>query len=164
METYKGISFEKVSKQDSSELTTIMKRAFDEDAKRHLNKDCGGPPGYDNGDFINKWYLNSGSEAYKIIKGGVLIGGLNLYISSSNRNHLGNIFIDVPYQDQGIGKIVWEFIENKYPNTLKWITETPGFSKRNHHFYINKCGFRVVRIDHPKDKYEESYILEKTIK
>jgi len=26
---------------------------------------------------------------------------------------------------------------------------------------VNKCGFHVVRIDHPKDPREESYILEK---
>ncbi|BBB90928.1 hypothetical protein MAMMFC1_01595 [Methylomusa anaerophila] len=27
--------------------------------------------------------------------------------------------------------------------------------------YVNKCGFKVVKINNPKDEYNESYILEK---
>ena len=71
------------------------------------------------------------------------------------------MFIDPLCQDKGIGTRVWKSIEQKYPDTKVWRTETPGFSKRNHNFYINKCGFRVVKIENPKDKYKEMYILEK---
>lgn len=161
METYHGIEFEKITQDDVMDMTEIMKRAFDEDTKRHLGKECGGPSGYDNGDFITKWYLNSGADAFKILKDGKLIGGINVFINENNENFLGNIFLDPQYQDKGYGTIIWEYIELKYPKTKKWITDTPGFSKRNHNFYVNKCGFKVVRIENPKDKYEESYCLEK---
>lgn len=57
-----------------------------------------------------------------------------------------------------------EFIEKEYPDTAIWRTDTPGFSRRNHHFYVNKCGFHVVKIEKPMDKYEISYVLEKRIK
>lgn len=161
MDIYDGLCFERITEGDVDAMTEIMKRAFDEDAKRHLGEECGGPTGYDNGDFIRQWYIQSGAEAYKILKDGKLIGGINVFIKDNNNNFLGNMFVDPLYQDQGIGTKIWGFIEQKYPKTKKWNTETTGFSKRNHNFYVNKCGFRVIRIDNPKDKYEESYILEK---
>lgn len=161
MDIYCGIGFEKVTEDDVIEMSKVMKRAFDEDTKRHLGEECGGPPGYDNGDFIVQWYLNSGSEAFKVLKDGALIGGVNVFINKNNENFLGNMFLDPLYQDGGYGTVIWKYIEQKYPTTKKWATDTPGFSKRNHNFYVNKCGFKVVRIENPKEKYEESYILEK---
>lgn len=161
MEFFNGLGFEKISEKDVDDLTVIMKKAFDEDTKRHLGEEEGGPPGYDNGEFLRQWYLSNEAEAYKIIRDDVLIGGINVFINESNENFLGNMFVDPLCQDKGLGTIIWKFIEQKYPGTKKWKTDTPGFSKRNHHFYVNKCGFKIVRIDNPKDKYEESYILEK---
>jgi len=35
-----------------------MKKAFDEDARIHLGVETGGSEGYDNGDFIRKWYCH----------------------------------------------------------------------------------------------------------
>lgn len=161
MDIYDGLGFDRITECDVNAMTEIMKRAFDEDAKRHLGKECGGPPGYDNGDFIRNWYIQSGAEAYKVLKDGVLIGGINVFINDNNFNFLGNMFVDPLCQDKGLGTRIWKFIEQKYSKAKKWNTETPGFSKRNHNFYVNKCGFKVIRIDNPKDKYEESYILEK---
>jgi len=75
-----------------------------------------------------------------------------VWINDSGINYLGNMFIDPAFQDKGAGTIVWKFIEKTYPNTVKWCTETPAFSRKNHNFYINKCGFKVVRIDSKKMK------------
>lgn len=149
-----------VSIGDVPAMTAIMTRAFDEDSKRHLGEEHGGPPGYDDGEFIRKWYIESGAQAFRILLDGQLIGGINIFTNGEER-FLGNIFIDPLYQDSGYGTTVWRMVEQMFPDTKKWATETPGFSKRNHYFYINKCGFKVVRIENPGDKYEESYILEK---
>ncbi len=161
MDLFNGLRFEKMTENDVDALTAIMKRAFDEDTKRHLGEEEGGPPGYNNGAFLRKWYLSRGAEAYRISVEDALIGGIIVFINHSNVNFLGNMFIDPLYQDKGLGTIIWSFIEQKYPQTKKWKTETPGFSKRNHHFYVNKCGFHIVKIDNPNNKYEESYVLEK---
>lgn len=163
MEIYCGLGFEKVTQDDVINMTKVMKRAFDEDTKRHLGEECGGPPGYDNGDFITQWYLNSGAKAFKVLKDDILIGGINVFINENGENYLGNMFVDVDYQDKGYGTIIWAYIENKYSNTKIWATDTPGFSKRNHNFYINKCGFNLIRIENPKNKYEESYVLKKVM-
>jgi N-acetylglutamate synthase-like GNAT family acetyltransferase len=69
--------------------------------------------------------------------------------------------VDPDLQDKGNGLIIWKYIEQKFPETKIWKTETPGFSLRNHHFYVNKCGFKVYKIENPKDKRESSYLLEK---
>lgn len=164
MEAYGGLQFERFTKEDVNILTPIMKSAFDEDTQRHLNQPTGGPDGYDNGDFLRKYALNPASQAYKISKNGKPIGAVIVWIRENNVNFLGNIFIDPKLQDKGLGLIIWEFIESKYPDTVKWYTDTPGFSKRNHNFYVNKCGFKVVKIKNPKDKYNESYVLEKQMK
>ena len=65
---------------------------FDEDTRIHLGKEAGGPPGYDDGNFIRKWYLNSGAEGFKILLDGKLIGGLNVFRYSKMVNRYPWIF------------------------------------------------------------------------
>lgn len=50
-----------------------------------------------------------------------------------------------------------------YPSTKIWNTDTPIFSHRNHNFYVNKCGFHIVKIENPKDLDKGIYILQKKI-
>ena len=164
MDRFQGLAFEVFKKEDVDILTPIMKRAFDEDAKRHLNEPGGGPDGYDNGDFLRKYALDPQSQSFKISKDDKPIGAAIVWINQNNINFLGNIFVDPDLQDKGFGLIIWKYIENKYPDTIKWVTDTPGFSKRNHHFYVNKCGFRIIKIENPKDRYNESYLMEKQMK
>ena len=38
-----------------------------------------------------------------------------------------------------------------YPETKVWETTTPLFEKRNIHFYVNKCGFKIV--EYLSEKY-----------
>ncbi|MTI70333.1 MAG: GNAT family N-acetyltransferase [Firmicutes bacterium] len=153
------ISFSTLKKEDVESLTQIMTRAFDEDSKIHLGKEKGGPPGYDTGDFLMKWGLHKDSSAYKIYYKEELIGGIILWIKEDGNNSLGCMFIDPKMENEGIGTQVWSLVEHNYPNTKKWRTETPGFSKRNHNFYVNKCGFKIVEIKYPGSN--EFYILEK---
>jgi hypothetical protein len=164
VEVYGGLQFEKFKEEDIEILAPIMKSAFDEDTQRHLKQPTGGPNGYDNGDFLRKYALNPASQAYKISKDGKPIGAVIVWIKENNVNFLGNIFIGPEFQDKGLGLIIWKFIESKYPDTVKWCTDTPGFSRRNHNFYVNKCGFKVVKIKNPRDKYYGSYIMEKQMK
>jgi len=163
MEYFAGLQFRDFEETDVTRFTGIMKRAFDEDARRHLGEESGGPPGYENGDFLREWALHKDSTAYAIFKEDVPIGVSIVWINDNHENFLGNIFVDPDFQDKGIGLSIWRFIEQQYPETKVWRTETPGYSKRNHNFYVNKCGFKIVKIEHPGDRYEESYIMEKEI-
>ncbi len=164
MENFKGLVFDEFKPEDVVLFTSVMKRAFDEDAKIHLGIEAGGPPGYDNGDFLRDWALNKDSHSYKILKDGEPAGCLILWINDDNVNFLGNLFIDSKFQSKGYGITAWEYAEYKYPETVVWRTETPGFSRRNHYFYVNKCGFKIVKIENHKNPEDANYLMEKEMK
>ncbi len=157
-----SITFHELKAEDIPMLTRIMKRAFDEDTRIHLVMESGGPPGYDDGMFLRRYGLDLRSSAYRIQAGDTTIGAVIVWISPKTHvNHLGNIFVDPSLQNRGMGVRIWRAVEAMFPDTRVWQTETPGFSRRNHHFYVNKCGFHVIRIDQPKNPEEASYVLEK---
>lgn len=161
--TYQDLTFRPLTSDNIAQLTTIMKNAFDADSQLHLGKN-GGPEGYDNGEFLRRWGLHKNATSYTIWQKDVMVGGLILWINPSTRiNNLGTIFIDSSLQQQGLGTKVWAYVEQEYPDTLKWCTDTPLFSHRNHHFYINKLGFHAVKIDRPLDNIYGCFILEKVI-
>ena len=49
---------------------------------------------------------------------------------------------------KGIGFKTWTKIEKMCPEIDVWETFTPYFEKRNIHFYVNKCGFKIVEFFH----------------
>jgi GNAT superfamily N-acetyltransferase len=161
---YKGLEFTPFTEQDIEVLTPIMKKCFDNDTEIHIGKKEGGPPGYDDGDLFREWYLHKSATPFKISKDGKPIGGLNLFIKDNGVNYLGNVFIDPELQGMGLGKTVWDFVEQTFPDTVKWQTDTIWFSRRNHHYYVNKCGFKIVRIADAKDEETCGYHMEKEMK
>ena len=59
-----------------------------------------------------------------------------------------------------------------YPQIKVWETVTPYFEKRNIHFYVNRCGFKIVEFynEHHKDPHstdgglDEMFRFEKIMK
>ena len=86
--TYEELSFEPFTKKDIDVFSPIMKRAFDEDARRHTENSSGGPDGYDNGDFLRRWYLHKDVTAFKIYQGSKPVGAIALWINENNVNYL----------------------------------------------------------------------------
>jgi len=158
------IHLESFKENEIEILSPMMRDSFDNDSLIHRGiKD--GPNGYDNGTFIQKWFMHKNATPLTIYNDDKIIGGVNLWINNeTNKNVLGCLFLDPLYINKGIGTIVWKQIEERYPDTIEWKTETPIFSHRNHHFYINKCGFACVKIENPKDLNEGSFILVKKMK
>lgn len=86
-----------------------------------------------------------GSFSYKVVKNSEIIAGVIVNINTeTNHNHLDILFTKVGIQSKGIGMFIWNEIEKLYPDTKVWETVTPYFEKRNIHFYVNKCGFKIV--------------------
>lgn len=141
------LTYEEIEDDDVDALTTVMTRAFDDDAQKHLGEERGGPPGYDDGEFFRTWlFAYEESVGFKILAGDTLIGGIIVWILPEKHNVLGTIFVDPEWQDMGVGERTWRFIEEKYPDTKSWRLATPSYATKNHHFYA-KCGFSVVDSD-----------------
>jgi GNAT superfamily N-acetyltransferase len=153
--------YELMSEDDIPAITPVMREAFDDDARKHLGIEKGGPPGYDNGDFFRQWLLPyEESVGYMIYSSENLIGGIIVWILPEGHNILGTIFVDPDWQDQGIGQKVWAFIETTYPDTLSWRLATPTWATKNHIFY-EKCGFSQVDEDPLIPCEEDSLIYRK---
>ena len=142
-----ALTFPLTVEADIPELTAVMTRAFGDDSRRHLGKEHGGPPGYNNGDFFRHWLFGyRESVGYNVLLAGRIIGAAIVWILPDGHNRLGTIFIDPAYQDRGIGTQTWKFLEAFYPATKDWTLETPVWATKNHHFY-EKCGFQRVRVE-----------------
>lgn len=86
-----------------------------------------------------------GAVIYHIWQGDEKIGGVVLGIHPETQRHSLDIFFISPeYHNKGLGQAAWKAIEEKYPDTKVWETVTPYFEKRNIHFYVNKCGFKIT--------------------
>ena len=155
------LTFVGMQEADIPSLAPVMKQAFDDDARKHLGQESGGPPGYDDGEFFRTWLLPyEESVGYKIMSGERLIGGIIVWILPEGHNILGTIFVDPAFQDRGVGFETWAFIEATYPKTKSWRLATPTWATKNHHFYV-KCGFVEVESDPLIPAEDETTIYRK---
>lgn len=103
-----------------------------------------------------------GAAAYKAVVDGETVGGAVVVINEETRhNELGLLFVKYGVQNKGIGKTIWNKIEELYPETKVWETCTPYFDRRNIHFYVNVCGFHIVEFfneKHPMPDTPEDFI------
>ena len=84
------------------------------------------------------------SETYRIVLGGRNVGGVILKINKeTNHNELEILFTLPDEHSKGIGYGAWQAVEALHPETEVWKTCTPYFDKRNIHFYVNKCVFKI---------------------
>lgn len=157
------LSFKEISSEDIVELSVIMKKAFDYDTSLHTDHKTGGPKGYDDGAFLKIWVNKDFIVSYKILCGLNTLGAFFIDVSKISEKTLEMLFLDPKYSGKGVGYKVWQFIEKQFPETKVWKTSTPGYSKRNHNFYVNKCGFKIYRIENSINIYDECYYLEKVI-
>ena len=90
-----------------------------------------------------------GAVVYHICSNGKRVGGAVLVINEITQHNSLELFFMYPNRhSNGIGYKAWKAIEAKYPKTKVWETHTPYFEKRNIHFYVNKCGFKIVEYLH----------------
>ena len=98
------------------------------------------PPSED----IDESFKAPESSIYHIVSNGEKVGGVVVCIDEETQhNSLDLLFIAKGKGEKGIGYKAWKAIEEKYPETRVWETHTPCFEKRNIHFYVNKCGFKI---------------------
>ena len=126
----------------------------------------------DDGEIISRHTIercidNPQNETYRIVINGKNVGGVILKIDKeTNYNELEILFVSPKEHTKGIGYGAWLAVEALHPETKVWKTCTPYFEKRNIHFYINKCGFKIdefwCEYFHPTHKpYDDKHEEEK---
>ncbi len=84
------LSFAPFIEADIPEMTRIMTRAFDDDTKKHLGKERGGPDGYDNGGFFRKWLFgHKETDGWKVMADGKAVGGIIVWIFPNGKTSSG---------------------------------------------------------------------------
>ncbi len=98
---------------------------------------------------IDQSLSNEGAIAYKAVSDGELVGGAIVVLDrEKSYGHLDFLYVKSGIQSRGIGKFLWNSIEESHPEIRVWETCTPDFEKRNIHFYINICRFHIVEYFH----------------
>ena len=104
-------------------------------------------------DEIEKSFNTKGSEAYIAEINGERVGGTIIIINDkTGYNSLDLLYVKTGVQNTGNGLKIWKAIEELHPETRIWETHTPYYDKRNIHFYVNRCGFKIVEFFNPKHK------------
>ena len=119
---------------------------------------------------------NPQCETWAVYSDGEKVGGVVVKIDSRTQQNWLELFYIYPgKQSRGLGFRIWQSIEQKYPDTLVLRLVTPYYEKRNIHFYVNKCGFKIVEFynkahqdsDRPYrgiDFHDEYFLFEKVMK
>jgi GNAT superfamily N-acetyltransferase len=129
-----------------------MKRAFDDDSLRHLGVPEGGPPGYDDGDFLRTWLFGyEESDGAMVLVDGEVAAAYIVWPFRDAR--LGTIFVDPPRQRRGLGRAVMRHIEQTYP-ARSWTLDTPVWAISNHRFY-ESCGYEQIDVDDESVTYRK---------
>ncbi|MCO4654680.1 GCN5-related N-acetyl transferase [Streptococcus infantarius subsp. infantarius] len=111
--------------------------------------------------------IDSG-EAYRILDDGKVVGGVVVRIEG-DRGNLDLLFVSPKCHSKGVGYGAWCQIEKMFPQVKIWETVTPYFEKRNIHFYVNRCGFKIVEFfnsnhkDPNDDEASEMFRFEKNL-
>lgn len=102
---------------------------------------------------IDESFETKGAEAYIAEIDGQRVGGTLVVIDDkTGYNSLHLLYVKSDSQNTGNGYKVWQAVEKLHPETKVWETHTPYFDKRNIHFYVNRCGFKIVEFFNPKHK------------
>lgn len=150
------IHFKKANISDAEEIVELKVRAFSEEVLLYGF----GPPGYDSVEKEKKLIENG--FYYKILDNSKIIGGIIIFDKGNGHFRLGGLFIDLDYQNKGVGTKSIEFIEKEFSKVKKWSLETPYLSYRNHHFY-EKMGFKKIGETYPQENEFNLFEYEKVI-
>ncbi|RIW32510.1 GNAT family N-acetyltransferase [Bacillus salacetis] len=142
-----NISLEKASLDDAEKLTELMKKTFDEEAKKWLSPHENivdyniQPPGYSSVEMTK--YMIEELDYYRVQYNEELVGGIIVTITGKAFGRIDRIFIAPEYQGRGMGSKVIQLIEEEFPQVRTWDLETSSRQVTNHYFY-KKMGYETT--------------------
>ena len=90
------------------------------------------------------------------------VGGAIVEDRGKHVREIEIFFLIVEYQSKGIGKTALELVEAYFPETRVFRLITPSNVVRNVVFYVNKCGYRVIKVvGYDRETNMGDYVFEK---
>lgn len=131
------------NEQELEKFKTDLQEAFRLSAEKEFGHALDEPIPSDT--EIEESFKSSGAVVYHVLFNDTIAGGAVVAINEqTQRSKLLLFFISDNWHNKGLGYKAWKAIENMHPETKVWETVTPYFEKRNIHFYVNKCKFKIV--------------------
>lgn len=170
----KNISFVPLTEAGHEEFRNDVKRIFSIGVIEAFGEHHDGEEIIPDAD-IDMSLQNPLCEAFFVYADGVKVGGVCLKIDHTTQENWFDLFYIYPeFHSKGLGLLIWQAIERRYPDTKVWRLITPYFEKRNIHFYVNKCGFKIVEFFNKShcdpsrpysdnDFHNEYFVFEKRI-
>jgi len=115
-------------------------------------------------DNVFDLYHDTEYELFTIYFNDEIIGALAVKEVEDSIMQIDSFFIAKEYQDKDLGSIALKKIEELYPNIKTWRLVTPTQLMKNVVFYVNKCGYHIIKVyDYDRDKENGWYLFEKNV-
>lgn len=88
-----------------------------------------------------------GTAPLAACQGGRMTAGAVVSFGPGGHNILELLWVDPDRIDGGIGCLLWNMIECSCPLAKSWETIIAACLPRNVYFYVNKCGFHIVKVE-----------------
>lgn len=138
------------SKEEKERFIREVQEAFQVSYDAHCNE---GSASVLKREAVEESFIQEGAEVYFAEIGGKEVGGaLIVFDEASGIHELHFLYVKSEAQNHGYGKKLWQAIEHHYPKAKVWEVYTPYHDKRNIHFYVNRCGFKIVEFFNPYHK------------
>ena len=112
-------------------------------------------------DDLSRCSQNKDCDLWAIVLDRVPVGAAVIEKNDvTGKYSLDLLFIFKEYINKRIGFKTWQLIESTYPAAKVWETHTPYFERRNIHFYVNKCGFKIVEFFNESHREVEHDLTE----
>ena len=163
------ITFKRLEKSEYADFAKETKEIFSIAVEEAFGETL------ENDNDIESSLNNLDSEVFAVYEGDEKVGGIAVKVDPENQCYWLDLFYIYPDKHgKGLGVRIIQSLEDLYPEAKVWRLITPYFEKRNIHFYVNKCGFKIVEFfnKYHRDPYrvsngvayqEEYFIFEKRI-
>ena len=169
-----NITFKRLTELDYNEFRNDVKDIFSIPVINEFGLSKGNENIISDKDIDASLY-NPQCEVYAIYADNEKVGGIVINIDENTHHNWLDLFYLYPNKHgKGLGLQIWQNIKSKNPETKVWRLITPYFEKRNIHFYVNKCGFKIVEFfnkahrdpDRPISElpfHDEYFVFEKVM-
>ena len=136
------IQLRKLQRHEAELFRQEMKNSFEQGVLDRFGDLAAAP--IPSGDEVDEALKDPAFDIFIITADDLPAGGTIIKKEAGGKYSLDLLFIFKNFLNQHIGTAAWQAIEKNYPDAVLWETYTPYFERRNIHFYLHKCGFRIV--------------------